>query len=72
MSWQYAIDYLLKQNWRREEESTTGTVSVVRMTATPPAHPYAGADSQIVLEIVCDSDGRPQAANLRTVQNPGG
>ena len=67
MSWENAINYGLSQDWRRGTEETTGNISIVRMHSTPPMRPYAGASSEIVLEIVCDADGRPQSAHERLI-----
>ena len=67
MSWGYAIEYMLKQLFLRGEEITTGDTSIVRMHAHPPAKPFNDSAQEILLEIVCDSDGKPQSAQMRTV-----
>ena len=67
MSWDYAIKYMEKQRFIRGEEVTTGATSMVKMHANPEARPEGGSDQEIVLEVICDGDGRPMSAQLRTI-----
>ncbi len=67
MSWDYAIEYIEKQRFIRGEEVTTGGTSMVKMHANPEARPEGGSQKEIVLEVICDQDGRPMSAQLRTI-----
>ena len=67
MSYAEGIRYLVSQNWTRREERQSGSISTVVMHAEPDANPSGGSDVVIVLEVDCDSDGRPQSAALREV-----
>ena len=70
MSWAYAICYIEQQRFVRTKEVTAGDTSIVTMEANPEAHPWGGSELTeltIVLEIVCDSDGKPMSGQLRSV-----
>ena len=67
MSYAEAMNYVEGRTWIRRKEVQTGSTSLVVMSCDPPARRAGDADTEMILEVACDGDGKPQSARLRDI-----